>query len=381
MKMMHKNRRADRQWRGRGVLTAALTLTLLLSGCSMRNSSIPEAAATALSSGDYAAAAEALQTQAAAEPENEAALRALGIARMGLGDYQAAATAFEQALEAAGPVPGAEEYDINAYLGSCYYKLGEYEKALKVYDAICALHPKDADSLVLRGAVKAAMDDTDGMDRDFQQAIALEPDNVDRVVEIYQVTQEHDCEAIGQGYISELLSREGDSLSDYDRGRLSYYDGDYQTARTSLEKIRGQNNYNVTILLGKTYEALGDYNYAASIYQNYLDTDTTHPEVYNQLGLCELEMDDAKSALSAFESGLAQRDESTVQSLSFNQIVAYERLGNFDRAYALIQSYLASYPGDENAQREAVFLSSRSSGSGETASDGDTTEEASSDQS
>lgn len=365
-----EKRRTGRQAvRVLAVLVCSGLCCLVLSGCSMSGSSISQTAATAMSSGDYATAAPILQQQADAEPDSEAVWRALGIARMGLGEYAEAAAAFEQALHAAGPLPGSMEYDINAYLGSCYYKLGEYDKALSVYDAICALRPKDADALVLRGAVKAAMDDTDGMDRDFRQAIALDPDNVDRLVQIYQTAEDHGCEEIGRGYLTDLLAQSGSSLDDYDRGRLSYYAGDYQTAKTCLERIRDQNNYNVSILLGRTYEALGDYNYASSVYQAYLDHDTTHPEVYNQLGLCLLEMGDAKSALSAFESGLAQNDSSAAQSLAFNQIVAYERLENFSKAYSLIQTYLQNYPGDEAAQREEVFLSTRS---GSTAAEGTT---------
>ena len=50
---------------------------------------------------------------------------------------------------------------------------------------------------------------------------------------------------------------------------------------------------------------------------------------------------------------------SLAQRLSFNEIVAYEHLGNFEQAKALMDTYLASYPGDEKAKREQVFLSTR----------------------
>ena len=47
------------------------------------------------------------------------------------------------------------------------------------------------------------------------------------------------------------------------------------------------------------------------------------------------------------------------QTLRYNQIVAYERAGDFAKAKSLMNAYLSSYPDDEAAQREAVFLSTR----------------------
>ena len=47
------------------------------------------------------------------------------------------------------------------------------------------------------------------------------------------------------------------------------------------------------------------------------------------------------------------------QSLKFNEIVAYEYLGQYDQAKLAMEQYLALYPDDEKAQREAVFLKTR----------------------
>ena len=47
------------------------------------------------------------------------------------------------------------------------------------------------------------------------------------------------------------------------------------------------------------------------------------------------------------------------QILKFNQIVAYEYLGEFDQANVLMRSYLQIYPDDQEALREYEFLRSR----------------------
>ena len=48
-----------------------------------------------------------------------------------------------------------------------------------------------------------------------------------------------------------------------------------------------------------------------------------------------------------------------MQTLSFNEIVAYEYLGEYKRALELIENYLKNYPDDAQAQREHDFLVTR----------------------
>jgi TolA-binding protein len=48
-----------------------------------------------------------------------------------------------------------------------------------------------------------------------------------------------------------------------------------------------------------------------------------------------------------------------MQDLLYNEIVAYEKLGQFSKAEEMMQSYLKSYPDDQDAQREQLFLQTR----------------------
>ena len=54
-----------------------------------------------------------------------------------------------------------------------------------------------------------------------------------------------------------------------------------------------------------------------------------------------------------------RHDITIQQTLAFNEIVAYEYLGDFQKAAVLIRTYLNTYPDDANAQREYDFLSTR----------------------
>lgn len=313
-----------------------------------------------LQGGNYEAAVETLTSEAEGQSGRtlEETLRQLGIAYMGLGDYENAVSAFEESLTDAGVIPSDVEYDINYYLGSCYYKLGRYQDALEVYDAIVTLRPKAADAYVLRGAVRIALGDESGMNEDYQRAIDLEPTNYDQIATIYEMLDRSGYTEQGQAYLTSTLETYGGSMDNYNLGRINYYLGNYNEAKSALEQIETR-DYSTAILLGQTYEALGDMNFASSVYQTYLASDSSHPEVYNQLGLCLLAMKDYDGALEAFQEGESIGDSESYQSLMFNEIVAYEHLGEFSKAQARMKEYLARYPGDEDARREDIFLSTR----------------------
>ena len=68
---------------------------------------------------------------------------------------------------------------------------------------------------------------------------------------------------------------------------------------------------------------------------------------------------DYEAALAAFQAGMNVEGNTVTQSLKFNEIVAYEYLGQYDKAKLAMEQYLALYPDDEKAQREAVFLKTR----------------------
>ena len=148
-------------------------------------------------------------------------------------------------------------------------------------------------------------------------------------------------------------------LSDFDKGRIYFYMEDYATAKTYFEEARDDDDQSTILFLGKTYEMLGDYNYATSTYQNYL---SKHPEaalIHNQLGLSRLESGDYAGAKEAFQTARNLNNTGIDQTLSYNEIVACEYTGDFNQAKVLMEAYIKKYPDDEAANREALFLSTR----------------------
>lgn len=285
--------------------------------------------------------------------------RGQGLAYMGLTQYEKAVECLEKALTYSDAKLGEIDFDINYYLATAYYKQGELDKAKAVYESITALRPKEKTAYYLKGVVEIEQGDQEAAQADFDRAVEIDPEDYDMRINIFCSCSENGLQELGEGYLQAVLDSKDKKLTDYNRGRMNYYLGDYNNARNSLEKAKDSNGgVDVVRLLGQTYEKLGDNNYAASVYSNFLST-TPDAQIYNQLGLCNLKTGDYESALNAFQSGLAIEGNQLMQVLSFNEIVAYEYLGDFKQATVLMQKYLSAYPDDEKALREYEFLQTR----------------------
>lgn len=314
---------------------------------------------------DYESALQTFEQAILNNEDPEMAYRGEGIAYMGLTDYGNAIEAFEKALSFSDMFADDVEYDINYYLATAKYKSGDLAGAVTVLDHIIALRPKDAQALFLRGSAKALGDSYEEGVMDLEQSVLLSGKDVGRVTEVYKVLREAGHEEEGRAYLNNVLSDTSMNPTDYEKGWIYYYLGDYENARNSLEQARTsgkEKKYqeeDIILLLGQTYEQLGDKNYAAGLYEDFLSSGGGEAEIYNQLGLCKLDTGDYAAALSAFQNALSLGTATNLQSLKFNEIVAYEFLGDFTKAKVQMESYLKEYPDDAQAKREYEFLKTR----------------------
>ena len=283
--------------------------------------------------------------------------RGLGIAYMGLAEYDKAIDAFLEALDESNGILDSMDYDINYYLAAAYYKNSQLKDAESTYDAIIDLDSRDAIAYELRGKVRLELGHYEEAMKDFDKALSLEDKDYDMLLEIYKVLENEGYAEAGKGYLESALEEGKRSMSETQKGMMYYFMGEYEEARQILEKEKNTGKQAITYL-GMTYEKLGDYNYACSLYSNYLLTEED-ASLYNQLGLCKIQMEEYEAALEAFQKGLQVENCPCAQSLKFNEIVAYEYLGEFDKANELMESYLLTYPDDEEAKREQLFLKTR----------------------
>ena len=305
---------------------------------------------------------EALQyfNTALEEKEDERLVcRGMGLAYMGLSKYEEAIAYLEKALRLSDGSVQDIDYDINYYLATAYFKNGQTQDALQSYDAILALRPKEIEAYYLRGYVKLCGGSFENAKEDFDKTISLDPQNYDRLIQIYIALVDNGYREVGKEYLQQVIADNEKSISNYDLGRIYYYLEDYESAKNYLSQVKISSDYEASLYLGRTYEALGDYNYASSIYNDYTLNDQSRAEIYNQLGLCRMQMGEYELALMAFQSAMNIEGNEMMQTLKFNEIIAYEYMKEYKTAAALMSDYLKSYPDDEAAQRENLFLKTR----------------------
>ncbi len=309
--------------------------------------------------GNYNDAISILELAEEAGEDKQLLHRARGIAYMGMAEYEDAVTEFKDSLSANRGYVHWLDVDSSYYLAVAQYRSGDAEGAKDTYSAIIDLYPEEADAFFQRGKTELKLGERDNAIADFNRAVRLRKNDPDLYIMIYESLSQSGLQEDGDIYLKDAMEL-NTRLTNLQKGKLYFCMQDYEHARDALESARNEGaGESVTLYLGRTYEALGDTNYAASLYRTYLTDNPSDAQICNQLGLCCLDMQDYESALEAFENGLAVPDNEYEQSLRYNQIVAYEYLSEFDQAALLMKDYLESYPDDEAAVRENKFLKTR----------------------
>lgn len=342
------------------ILVSSMVLCIGLTGCgAFAGEDHTDAAVARIENYEYEEALAILDEAAEAGEDAQMIARCRGIAQAGLTNYEEAVACYLEALSYSNLFVGDLDFDLNYYLADAYEKLGRREEAESVYSAILELRPQEVNALFLRGRLYLEDGQFDLALADFNKTVELDKNGYDLRIEIAGLLSEKGYREEGLYYMQKFLADNEKRLSDYDKGRIYYYMGDYEKAKVSLESAKSEESDDVILLLGKSYEQLGDYNYATSVYKNYLEE---HPEsavLFNQLGLCKMKSGEYEEALSAFRSAANVENNGMSQTLEFNQIAAYEHVGNFKQAAVLMEQYLKKYPEDEQARREYEFLKSR----------------------
>ena len=345
--------------------TLPLICLVLLCGCTTKaaRGEHIRLAAEAVERLDYGTAVAEAEMAVVAGEDARYAYRLMGVAYMKNAAYREAIGAFETSLSRSDGILHEMDFDMNMYIAYCYNALGEYESALRIYGNMLALRPSDTEILTSRGETLLMTGALQEATASFDRAIELSPRDFDLRVRICRAYENAGYTEAGRSVLHTALQSYGNAMSYYDKGLFAFYMGNNGEAQSHLEKAlagaRDAERARVVLLLGQTGERQGDLNYAIATYSDLLDQDPSHAEIFNRRGVCYMLRGEYTAAVADFEAGLALHDESVHQALLRNEIAAYESAGDFARAKALMDSYLALYPDDAEAVREAEFLSTR----------------------
>ena len=207
-----------------GLMTIAAVTLLLCAGCGAeeKTDNISEGMA-AVSRLEYDAAIQYFDAALEANEDERQLCRGMGLAYMGLSQYEDAISYLEKALQLGSGIPDDMDYDINYYLATAYFRNGQAEDAISSYDAILALRPKEVEAYYLRGCVKLYSGDFDGAKLDFDQAISMDAQNYDRIIQIYIALVDNGYKDVGKEYFAQVIADHEKTISDYDMGRIYYY--------------------------------------------------------------------------------------------------------------------------------------------------------------
>ena len=245
------------------------------------------------------------------------------------------------------------------YKATALYQSGDYEGAAKVCDTIQTFGDS-ADAYYLQGLCYMELDEKDKAGVDFTTAVKLSPQDYDLLLNIYECYDDKNLSAEGDAYLQQALAINSDDSEDiYQKARIYYFLGDYDDAKTELNKMADSMDERSPMLLCRTYMKQDDTAHARQLYQQYMDKYGETPEAYNGMVLCDITDENYDSALENITKGLALSNDKGKQDLYFNEIVVYEKKLDFATAKEKAAEYVKNYPADEAGIRENNFLKTR----------------------
>lgn len=308
---------------------------------------------------EYQQAIDSFNAAAAAGQEEVAAYRGMGIAYMGLGEYEKAAEAFASAYLVTDEKMPETRRDILYYQATALYRAENYDGAIEVLNGMIAENP-EGDSYYLRGACYMAKDEYDQAKVDFDCAVKYSPKDYELYLNIYNCYLEKSRSADGYPYLNQALSiQDSSEEASYQKARIYFFLEDYDQAKACLDGLTEKKNQDAMELMGKVYLELADITHARKCYQDLSEIFGETPEYANGLVLCDIAEGNYDQALENILKGMALSGQEGKQELLYNWIVVLEYQGDFEGAKEKAREYVETYPSDEKGQREYTFLESR----------------------
>ena len=307
------------------------------------------------------------QAEGCAENDDQKALlnRGRGIACLYQGDYQTAIKWFGDALNIS-----SQSNDIR--IDTLYYKAeaeqksGDYQAAVQSYGKIIDLKD-DAGTRMLRGMAYMQLQDYASAEKDLYAAIKQSRKSYTVYRTLYSALEAQGKDDEAKKVLNDALQLSGSSSEDYYNRGMIYVDlQDYTNAADMLNKSYDKGYKAALLGLGEVSYTQQDYDTALTYYGKYFDEvdissvdASLAAKAYNQYAAVLLAKGEYEKAAQACESGLTYNDRESDAALSFNLIVSYEHLEQWEDAYNTAKIYVSKYPEDTKGQKEYQFLESR----------------------
>lgn len=291
---------------------------------------------------------------------NKTLLRGKGIANLRLGKYDRAKVEFEEALKLK-EFPELDS-DIKQYIALVEMKLGNYEEAIKLYEAMLEFEKPDADSYLRLARAYRQTGKAEKAIASYEEAIKLNKDIFDAYFGEYELYMDEGEEDKAREALERAAGiKVTDDLGTYNHGVLEFLRGNFEKAIIDFEVAYDKKILEASYYLGKIAERNKKYSEAKLFYERY-QTDVGFVSLsgwYDGMATCEMEEGNYEKALNLVNKGLTLDDISFMKSLLLKKIAIEEKLNHYLAAYESTQAFLKLYPNHEGVLKENQFLKTR----------------------
>lgn len=295
--------------------------------------------------------------------EKQETYRQYGITCLQDGKYEDAAEYFQKALDESVGRVSDTEIDICLYKAEALYQSGDTEGALEVYTSLIDYN-ENAQAYYLRGSLYYSIGTKEQKElgaKDFEKALGQAPQDYELYIGIYHILSGIEGEEDrAEDYLQQALGIKGDEAKDHmQKGRIYYLLGDYDQAKTLLEKAKGEGQAEADYYLTSIYEALGDKEAADQAFSTYLESGLADSNGLYDIGVAMMKEGEYSRAVSCFDTALSMEQIPNRQAIERSRIIACEKAGDFKAAKRYVKEYSKAYPEDDSMEKEKTFLETR----------------------
>lgn len=340
------------------ILIGAVLASMLMIGCG-KDTAYFHKAEDYLSKGEYSIAIENYNKAIMEDEELQKSYRGAGIAYMKMANYEKAEEMFFRALKASDGTLDDMELDLSYYLGEIQICLGKYEEAVKTYTNVLEVYEDETEAYFYRGSAYLRRADHKKAESDFKKAAESNDAFIlYGIYEAYEAMSMGDAE--GYSYLEKITKLKGNSGEElYVKGKAYYKMGDEEKAIELLKKSEKEKEPQATFYLGYINEQKGEYATAVKYYDSYKEKANLTFGEYSIISDCMIKAGDYSAALELNQNMRETAGKSELQDLLFDEIVMYEKIGDYSTAREKAESYVSEYPDDAQGQKEYQFLLTR----------------------
>ncbi|MBQ1871758.1 MAG: tetratricopeptide repeat protein [Lachnospiraceae bacterium] len=293
--------------------------------------------------------------------KDELSYRTAGIKQMNKGDYNAALSAFQKALDNSNGRISDTELDICYYKAYCLIRVGKNEEALSVYNAIIDYDKNNSEAYLLRGHLNVALDNKDAALRDYDKAVSLKPRCYEYYLAIYQNLVYSGDVTEAEDYLRRGLEIKAGTAEEYCyQGRFYLLIKEYEAAKLVLSNAMNEGSEEAKLYMASAMREMGQEEQAYGIYENYVKSHENDAEALYQIVEILTETGEYEKALSYADAAVsAATNDSDKKKLMENKIFCLEKLNQYKEAINAVRTYLKTFPDDQVMIRELTFLNSR----------------------